>query len=454
VTGPAGPPAQPAGARAQPAGAQGEPAGPPAGDGRYDAVVVGAGPAGSVAALVLARGGASVALVDKAAFPRDKACGDLVGPRGVQVLTDLGVKVPDAGQGADLLAVGPSGRRSRLPAFPGLTYPGHGIVVPRLGLDHALREAALAAGAVGVKARVTGVERDPDGTVRAVVTGDGHRLAGQVIIGADGALSPVARLTGMLDPDTALWGFAIRAYVPAEVPLPLLVLLDTSPWRIYPGYGWLFPGADGQANVGIGIGMGTTRQQAPLRGDLTRLTTLLRQRGDLAPDAATSPVIGGWLRMGGTGTPPAAANVLLVGDAAGLINPLQGEGIGPGMVSAQLAAQAVLGQLGNPGMARPGRDGTPALSAAARVYTDALAAGFGRYLPGAAALQRALLQRPRTASAGMRLLTAPAVRRLIAGTWSIYWNGLVDGARPGPSALAARAVQGVAGRLPGAAASR
>ena len=94
--------------------------------------VVGAGPAGSIAALVLARSGARVALVDKATFPRDKACGDLVGPRGVQVLADLGLRVPDAGQGSDLLAVGPSGRRSRLPAFTGRTYPGHGIIVPCL----------------------------------------------------------------------------------------------------------------------------------------------------------------------------------------------------------------------------------------------------------------------------------------------------------------------------------
>ena len=99
---------------------------------RFDAVVVGAGPAGSIAALMLARSGARVALADKAAFPRDKACGDLVGPRGVQVLADLGLRVPDAGQGSDLLAVGPSGRRSRLPAFTGSSYPGHGIIVPRL----------------------------------------------------------------------------------------------------------------------------------------------------------------------------------------------------------------------------------------------------------------------------------------------------------------------------------
>ena len=125
---------------------------------RWDAVVVGAGPAGSIAALVLARAGARVALADKASFPRDKACGDLVGPRGVQVLAELGVHVPDAGQGADLLAVGPSGRASRLPAFPGHTYAGHGVVVPRLAFDHALREAAVTAGATPLRARITAVE--------------------------------------------------------------------------------------------------------------------------------------------------------------------------------------------------------------------------------------------------------------------------------------------------------
>jgi geranylgeranyl reductase family protein len=398
---------------------------------RFDAVVVGAGPAGSIAALVLARGGARVALADKAAFPRDKACGDLIGPRGVQVLDDLGLTVPDAGHGSDLLAVGPSGRRSRLPAFTGRSYPGHGIVVPRVAFDHALREAALDAGAVGVRARVAAVEQDPDGTVRAVLASDGQRLAGDVIIGADGALSTVARLAGMLDSESALWGFAVRAYVPGEVPLPLLVLLESAPWRIYPGYGWLFPGADGQANVGIGIGMGGTRHSAPLRDDLDRFTALLRSRGDLRPAAEPGPVVGGWLRMGGTGTPPAVANVLLAGDAAGLINPLQGEGIAPAMISARLAAEAVL--------ADPCRAG-PA-------YTRALHQTFGRYMTGASALQRALLRRPWAASASMRLVTAPGVRHLVASTWSIYWNGLADGARPRPAAWAARGVETAAALL-------
>src|SRR5262249_47241424 len=83
------------------------------------------------------------------------------------------------------------------------------------------------------------------------------------------------------------------------------------------GYGWLFPGADGQANVGIGVGLGTTRRQAPLRGDLARFCALLAERGDIGPGVTPGPVTGGWLRMGGTGTPPAARDVLLGREARG-----------------------------------------------------------------------------------------------------------------------------------------
>src|SRR5919206_1914291 len=117
------------------------------GEGRFDVLVVGGGPAGSVAALVLARGGARVALVDKARFPRDKACGDLVGPRGVQVLRDLDLRLPGARPVGDMIVVGPTGRKVRLPCQPGLTYPGHGLAVPRAVLDQTLRQAAVAAGA-------------------------------------------------------------------------------------------------------------------------------------------------------------------------------------------------------------------------------------------------------------------------------------------------------------------
>ena len=130
---------------------------------------------------------------------------------------------------------------------------------------------------------------------------------------------------------------------------------------------------------------------------------MLRASGDLAPQARAGQVTGGWLRMGGTGTPPAAANLLLAGDAAGLINPLQGEGIGPAMVSARLAAQCLL--------AGPGQ--------AAAAYTEAVTAAFGPYLPGASALQATLLRqaarRVRRGAAADRARGPPgAGRHLVA----------------------------------------
>jgi menaquinone-9 beta-reductase len=160
---------------------------------------------------------------------------------------------------------------------------------------------------------------------------------------------------------------------------------------------------------------------------------VVRRGGDIGRGVRPGPIVGGWLRMGGTGTPPAARNVLLVGDAAGLINPLQGEGIAPAMVSGRAAAEAIV--------AAPGR--------AAGIYTEAVRDLMSRYLTGAAALQEAMLARPRLASAGMRALTAPPLRSLVAGTWSLYWNGLADGAMPRPAARAATLVQTLAWHLAG-----
>lgn len=400
--------------------------------GDFDAVVVGAGPGGSISALVLARAGARVALVDRSTFPRDKACGDLIGPRGVRVLEDLDVALPDFGQGSDMLVVGPSGGRARLPAFPGRTYADHGVIAPRRVFDDILRDEAIAAGATPIAAKIVEVSRGQDGSLDTLTASDGSRVRGRVVVGADGALSPIAHLMGLIDADAALWGFAIRGYLRAEVPLPLLALLDAQPGRIFPGYGWLFPSGDGEANIGIGLALQRRhRPDAHLRDALTRLCARLRASGDLAPGAEPRGITGGWLRMGGVGSRPAAHNVLLVGDAAGLVNPLQGEGIAQAMMSGHLAAAAIV--------ADPAH--------AAEVYAAELDATFEPFMRGAAALHTRMLRRARLTSTTARVLTSPGVRRAVGGAWSLYLNGLVDGALPRPSAWTAGLVQRSATRL-------
>lgn len=394
---------------------------------RFDVLVVGAGPAGSVAALVLARGGARVALADKARFPRDKACGDLVGPRGVQILDDLGLKIPGARSVGDMIVVGPTGRRVRLPCQPGITYPGHGFAAPRAVFDETLQEAAVSDGAEFFVGRAA----EPlfrDGRLEGFELSTGTRLCADVVIGADGATSRVADGGGLVDPTRVLWGFALRAYVDDPVSLPHIVLWEPDAWRGFPGYGWLFPGVDGRANIGLGLGLLSDRRASATAaqrfdafvGHLRRLGVL---ENHPTPATLLRSRLGGWLKMGIVGTSPGRGGVLLVGDAAGLVNPLQGEGISQAMGSGRAAAEAVL--------AGPGD--------AALRYRRFLGATYAPYQSITAPAHAALLTKPRAVAAVGRVLTAPGIGRALSGGWSIFWNDLTDGATPGPSRAVATA---------------
>ena len=310
----------------------------------YDVVVAGAGPGGSVAAFELARHGARVALVDKASFPRDKACGDLVGPRGVGLLSTLGI-VPDGTVSlGDMEVIGPSGGRVLLPAVAGLTYPGCAWALPRKVFDDVVYQAAMKAGADGITARVAAVGIEDGGGAAVVQLDNGASLRAGFLIGADGATSAVAGSVGMVRPDRVQWGFAVRTYLETEVELPVIVLFDEEPGVGFPGYGWIFPGPDGMANAGVGVGTGSDRRAgARATRYLDTFLGHLQQLGLLPVDAVAGPRLGGWLKMGMLGTSPVSGPVMLVGDAAGLVNPLQGEGIAQAMLSGRAAASAVLG---------------------------------------------------------------------------------------------------------------
>jgi len=386
---------------------------------RFDVLVVGAGPAGSVASLVLARAGASVALLDKAQFPRDKACGDFIGPRGLQVLTDLGLPVPPGLDVGDMVVVGPTGRRVVLPCFNGVTYPGRARAMTRSVFDDALRTAALDAGAVAYAGRADCPLRsggDIEGFT--VSDGDGEELRADFVIGADGATSHVGHSAGLVEGSRVLWGFAVRCYVDQHVDLPAITLWETTRWHAFPGYGWIFPSPGGVANIGVGIGTladrhlgaGAVRVLPAYLDHLVELGLLDRAAVSTLPHR-----LGGWLKMGMVGTTPAAGRVLLVGDAAGLVNPLQGEGIAQAMTSGRSAAEAILNSPGH---------------AAAR-YRDNLARVHLPYQRITAAGHAALVGRPRAIAAVGRVLTAPVLGSALAGGWGIFWNELLDGAAPG-----------------------
>jgi menaquinone-9 beta-reductase len=374
---------------------------------RCDVAVVGAGPAGAVTALCLARAGARVTLVDKRYFPREKACGDLIGPRGVRLLTDLGVTPPGARRVGDMIVIAPNGSRALLPALPGVDYAGHALAITRQRFDAALVDAALTAGAAMIHDRVVGV----DG--KRVRLSSGDDVTADLIVGADGAMSRVAEAAGMVDEERALWGFALRSYVDAPVELPYIVLWEPRRWELFPGYGWVFPTADGGANVGLGLAVGPHRQDA--RRAAAHFGEFLQHaaRERLLPIGGARERLGGWLKMGAIGTDPARGNVLLVGDAAGLINPLQGEGIAQAMASGRAAAAAIV--------AGP--------AGAAERYRAALFAMTGHHRVNAP-VQVGMITHPVTVSVVARLLTAPLVRNAVAGAWSLYWNDLAAGAVP------------------------
>ena len=400
---------------------------------RYDALVVGSGPAGAVAATVLGRGGARVALVDKARFPRDKACGDLIGPRGVRLLEDLGIALPGGRAVGDMVVVGPTGRRVRLPCFEGRSYPGHALALPRLAFDAVLRDAAVRAGAEVLVGRAD----EPlwgDAGLDGFSLDGGVDVRADVVIGADGATSRVAAAANLVDDNRVLWGFALRAYVDEHVEAPHVLFWEPTRGRAFPGYGWLFPGPDGRANLGLGLGTLSSRRGAGRAAhDLRAFVEHLRDLG-LVAGSLLSPTLGGWLKLGLVGTNPAQGRVLVIGDAAGLVNPLQGEGISQAMASGRAAAEAVL--------AGPG-------DASAR-YRAFLASTYAPYCAATAPVHAALLGRPRAVAAVGRLLTAPGVGRTLGPGWSIFWNDLLDGAAP----RAARAVAATAARVGRAASAR
>jgi geranylgeranyl reductase family protein len=382
----------------------------------FDVVVVGAGPGGSTAAGVLANAGADVALVDRSEFPRDKVCGDLVGHRGLQALADIGCPVPPGNPAASTTVVPRRDRHIRLPLDHGWGHPAGASVIPRQVLDNAIFEFAVSEGATPVVGTVGRMLED-DGRYRGVELEDGTRLRADIVIGADGARTSIGRLTGLVDQDRTLKAYAVREYLPATADDPMIVLhRGGRSSGQFPGFGWVFPVDAEAANVGLGVGLaGGAARARQVAGHYHDFVDAMQSAG-VVHDRGQPRVRGAWLKMGMVGSCPARGNVLLVGEAAGLTNPLTGEGIAEAILSGRLAAWTAISS-------RP--------SAVARAYRRAIAREFASFHQAAAALQVFILERPRAAVLLSEVITTHHLARLLAPSWSLFWNDLAGGAADG-----------------------
>lgn len=328
-----------------------------------DLVVVGAGPGGSAAAAWAARAGQDVLLLDAATFPRDKACGDGLTPRAVGEMQRLGLGdwLADRPVGWGLQANG-FGQTLHLP-WPGGSLPRYGSAAPRFELDAAVRGVAVDAGAVPFDgARAVDVEVEA-GRVTGVwvKTGAGGALVScDRLVVADGARSQLGRRLGRQWHKETVYGVAARAYVPADGAddpwITSHLELRGSEAELLSGYGWVFPlggaqapggltaststggAAPGLVNIGVGT-LATDRRPARtnLRALLARYVDARREDFGLYGQAQVAA--SALLPMGGAVSGVAGENWVLVGDAAGGVNPLNGEGIDYALEMGRLAVE-------------------------------------------------------------------------------------------------------------------
>jgi menaquinone-9 beta-reductase len=309
---------------------------------RTDVLVVGAGPAGSAAAARAAEAGHEVVLADAAVFPRDKACGDGLTPRAIAELQHLGLGewVSGRGENRGLRAAG-FGQLLELP-WPGGSLPAHGGAVARTELDARIRTAALERGAVPVEgARAVDVERDGDRVTGAVFDGPGGptTISCRHLVVADGARSTLGRVLGRVWHRDTAYGVAARGYVRSgrhdDEWISSHLELRGAENEVLSGYGWVFPLHDGHVNIGVGT-LATEARPANIRLRSLIAHYAEQRREDWQLDGEVRDVASALLPMGGAVSNVAGRNWALVGDAAGCVNPLNGEGIDYGLETGRI----------------------------------------------------------------------------------------------------------------------
>jgi geranylgeranyl reductase family protein len=417
----------------------------------FDVVIVGGGPSGSACAYWLARAGWSVCLIEKKQFPREKTCGDGLTPRSVHQLAQMGLEPAVAAHGHRFNGLRAFGFGASLemnwPDHP--VFPNYGYTITRLNLDGLVAERAESFGATllsGVEA-VELLEPTParEGSLRGasgvIVTEKSSHVTSEVrgryLVVGDGQNSRLGRELGCARNRDWPMGMALRGYYTSD--------RHDEPWidshldirdphgDVVPGYGWIFPLGDGRVNVGVGLlstggawkGVNTTKLQE----------YFVAQTGaewGLDDQSCCGPATGGRLPMGLAIGPRVGATTLTIGDAAGTVNPFNGEGIAYAYETGRLAA-GVLGE------ALCAND-----PAALGLYEERLDQAYGQYFKVARAFVR-VISDPKilTACVGVGLRVAPLMRELLC----IMANLMSNDAK-GPAELGYRALSRLADAIP------
>ncbi|MGC5009409.1 geranylgeranyl reductase family protein [Streptosporangium sp. DT93] len=321
-----------------------------------DVIVVGAGPAGSTTAFHLAQAGLDVLLLEKTTFPREKVCGDGLTPRAVKQLIAMGIDIDAPGwvRNKGLRVVG-GGMRFELDWPELASYPDFGLVRTRQDFDEILAGNAVKAGVrliQGVNVTAPVLDDRSGHVVGVVAKRDGEEVTyrSRLVVAADGNSTRISLAMGLHKREDRPMGVAVRTYF--ESPRHDDDYLETwlELWdgdTLLPGYGWIFGVGDGTSNVGLGL-LNTSESFKGMdyRDLLKRWVKGMPPEWGYVEENMTSPIRGAALPMAFNRQPHYTRGLVLVGDAGGMINPFNGEGIAYAMESGHIAAEAVVQALG------------------------------------------------------------------------------------------------------------
>jgi menaquinone-9 beta-reductase len=323
----------------------------------WDVLVVGAGPAGAAAGYWLAEAGYRVLMVERKHFPREKTCGDGLTPRAVRQLEDMGLRERLRGYHRfDGLRSIAHGRTLELawPSHP--DFPSYGYVVRRRELDEMVAETAVKAGAtlwtdteavapIYDDGHVVGAE------IRQHASEPPRQVRARYLVVADGSNSRFGRTLGASRDRGYPLGMAVRGYFRSD--------RHDEPWieshldlrdrhgQNLPGYGWVFPAGDGTINVGVGL-LSTFSGWKDINTShlMDAFCATAPASWGISPQTACGPPTGGKLPTGLSVRPARGPGWLAVGDAAGAVNPFNGEGISVAYETGRLAAEVLADALG------------------------------------------------------------------------------------------------------------